>query len=40
MRLKAALMNDTGSRWHFGCDRVMRIIGANLETRGIDVCAQ
>jgi hypothetical protein len=40
MQLTAALMNDTGSQWHFGCDRVMRVIESNLAIRGIAVCAR
>ena len=40
MQLNAALMNDTGSGWHFGCDRVMRVIESNLAMRGIAVCAR
>lgn len=40
MRLKAALMNDTGGLWHFGCDRVMRVIESNLAMRGVSVCAR
>jgi hypothetical protein len=40
MQLKAALMNDTGGGWHFGCDRVMRVIESNLAMRGISVCAR
>jgi hypothetical protein len=40
MALTAALMNDTGGGWHFGCDRVMRVIQSNLQMRGISICAR
>ena len=40
MSLTAVLMNDTRGHAHFGCQRVMRVIESNLESRGITVIAR
>ena len=40
MPLTAVLMNDTRGHAHFGCQRVMRVIESNLESRGIKVTAR
>jgi hypothetical protein len=40
MSLTAVLMNDTRGHAHFGCQRVMRVIEQNLESRGIKVIAR
>lgn len=40
MRLRAVLMNDTSGSRHFGCERVVRVIGEQLQSRGIELVAR
>ena len=40
MRLQAVLMNDTSGSRHFGCERVVRVIGEQLRARGIELVAR
>jgi len=39
MRLQAVLMNDTSGSRHFGCERVVRVIGEQLRARDIELAS-
>lgn len=38
--LKAVILNDTSTRYHHGCARVMRLLTAGLERHGIEIIAK
>ncbi|CUH66963.1 polysaccharide pyruvyl transferase CsaB [Thalassovita gelatinovora] len=38
--IKAVLMNDTATRYHHGCARVMRLLVAGLQRQGVEVIAR
>ena len=37
---KAVLMNDTSTRYHHGCARVMRLLVDGLERHGLEIIAR
>ena len=40
MTLRAVILNDTSSRYHHGCSRVMRLLVAGLERHGLTITAR
>ncbi|WP_341211844.1 polysaccharide pyruvyl transferase family protein [uncultured Limimaricola sp.] len=40
MTLRAVILNDTSTRYHHGCSRVMRLLVAGLERHGLTITAR
>lgn len=40
MTVRAVILNDTSTRYHHGCSRVMRLLVEGLERHGLHVTAR